>query len=121
VKITILGGGNAGCLTALHYGHHTRKISNIEIELIYDKNIPPEIVGQGTLIECPTLLWEALQIDWCNNPIQATPKTGILYENWGKKQEKIFHPFPFHTTALHYSPEKLQDTILKSNLFAVKE
>ena len=29
--------------------------------------------------------------------------------------------FPFCTTALHYSPEKLQDTILKSNLFTVKE
>lgn len=119
--ITILGRGNAGCLTALHYGHYTKKVSDIKVELIYDKNIPTEIVGQGTLLEFPTLLWEALQLDWCNNPIQATPKTGILYENWGKKNEKIFHPFPFDRTALHYSPEKLQDVILKSNLFEVKE
>ena len=121
MKITILGRGNAGCLTALHYGHHTKKVSDIEVELIYDKNIPTEIVGQGTLLDPPTLLWESLKLDWCNNPIQATPKTGILYENWGKKNEKIFHPFPFDRTALHFSPDKLQDTILKSNLFAVKE
>jgi len=121
MKITILGRGNAGCLIALHYGHYTKKISDIKVELIYDKNIPTEIVGQGSLLTIPFLLWEALGIDWYNNPIQATPKLGILYENWGKKNEKIFHPFPFDRTALHYSPEKLQDTILKSNLFEVKE
>ena len=27
-KITVIGGGNAGCLTALHYGYYTDKIKN---------------------------------------------------------------------------------------------
>ena len=120
-KITILGRGNAGCLTALHYGHYARHQKNISVELLYDSNIPPEKVGQATLLDPPGLLWNALGADWYNNPIQATPKFGILYENWGKKNDKVFHPFPFNTVALHYSPVKLQDTILKSKYFKVQE
>jgi len=122
MKITVLGRGNAGCLTALHYGYHTRNHKNISVELLYDPNIPPEKVGQGTLLGPPTLLWGALGINWYDNPIQATPKFGILYENWGKKNKKSFaSPFPFNSVALHYTPTKLQETILKSKLFSVQE
>ena len=122
MKITILGRGNAGCLTALHYGYRAqRNWPDVEVELIHDNNIPPETVGQGTLLTIPLLLWEALRVDWYHNPIDATPKTGILYENWGKKNEKIFHPFPLDRTGIHFSLEKLQGTILESNLFTVKE
>ena len=42
MKITILGRGNAGCFTALHYGYYTRNLENIFIELIYDPDISPE-------------------------------------------------------------------------------
>jgi hypothetical protein len=119
VKITILGRGNAGCLTALHYGYYTRHRTDISIELIYDPNIPPEKVGQATLLEPPKLLWAALGMNWYDNSISATPKLGILYENWGKKNDKIFHPFPFNSLSLHYHPAKLQDTILKSKYFKV--
>ena len=121
MKITILGRGNAGCLTALHYAYYTQDNPDIHIELIYDKNILPERVGQATILEPPTLLWNALGIDWYNNPIDATPKTGILYENWGKKNEKIFHPFPFFNVSPHYAPEKLQNIILESKKFDVIE
>ena len=121
MKITILGRGNAGCLTALHYSHYARHKKNISVELLYDSNIPPEKVGQATLLEPPKLLWAALGINWYNNPIQATPKFGILYENWGKKNHKFIHPFPLNTVALHYAPTKLQDTILKSKYFKVRE
>jgi hypothetical protein len=121
IKITIIGGGNAGCLTALHFGYHSRDNKNISVELIHDPNTPPEKVGQATLLEPPKLLWRALGIDWYNNPIDATPKLGILYENWGKKQEKVFHPFPLNASALHYTPSKLQKTILKSGHFSVQE
>ena len=121
MKITILGKGNAGCLTALHYGYHTRNHKNISVELLYDPNIPPEKVGQATLLEPPKLLWVALGTNWYDNPIQATPKLGILYENWGKKNDKVFHPFSFDGVGLQYNPAKLQETILKSKLFNVQE
>lgn len=121
IKITVIGAGNAGCLTALSFGYHTRNNKNISIELIYDPDVLPVKVGQGSFPGLPKLLWEALGIDWCNNPINATPKLGILYENWGKKENKIFHPFELQQTALHYTPSKLQETILKSNYFGIQE
>ena len=57
MKIVIVGGGNAGCMTALHFGWYTRTEKNIEVELIYDPKIPPEPVGSATLLEFPQLLW----------------------------------------------------------------
>jgi len=121
MKITILGRGNAGCLTALYYSYYTRNQKDIHIELIHDPDIPPERVGQATVLEPPGLLWKALGINWYDNPIDATPKLGILYENWGKKNHKFFHPFPLNDITLHYTPSKLQDVILKSGYFNVEE
>ena len=121
IKITIVGAGNAGCLTALHFGFYTRNNKNISIELVHDPDVPPVKVGQGTFPGLPKLLWWALGVNWYNNPIDATPKLGILYENWGKKRDKVFHPFGLQQTALHYTPSKLQETILKSNHFSVVE
>ena len=121
MKITILGRGNAGCFTALHYGYYTRNLENIFIELIYDPDISPEKVGQATQVDPPDLLWNALGINWYDNPIDATPKFGILYENWGKKNDKVFHPFPYNLVGLHYDPVKLQEVILKSGYFNVQE
>ena len=121
MKITILGRGNAGCLTALYYSYYTRNKKNIHIELLHDPDISPERVGQATVLELPNLLWKALGINWYDNPIDATPKLGILYENWGKKNDKIFHPFPLDKIALHYDPSKFQEVILKSGYFNVIE
>ena len=122
LKITILGRGNAGCLTALHYGYYTRHRKDIVVELIHNPDINPEKVGQGTLLDPPNLLWKALGLNWYDNPINATPKFGILYEDWGKINKKSFaSPFPFNHVALHYNPSKLQEVILKSGYFSVKE
>ena len=121
MKITVLGRGNAGCLTALYYSYYTRNQKDIHIELIHDPDIPPEKVGQATVLEPPGLLWKALGINWYDNPIDATPKLGILYENWGKKNHKFFHPFPLNDVTIHYTPSRLQDVILNSGYFDVKE
>jgi len=121
MKITVLGKGNAGCLTALYYSYYTRNQKDIHIELIHDPDIPPEKVGQATVLEPPGLLWKALGINWYDNPIDATPKLGILYENWGKKNHKFFHPFPLNDVTIHYTPSRLQDVILESGYFDVKE
>ena len=86
MKITVIGAGNAGCLTALHYGYYTRNRKDISVELIHNPNRPPEKVGQGSLQDLPKLLWESMSVDWYDNPIDATPKFGILYEDWGKKE-----------------------------------
>ena len=92
MKIVIVGAGNAGCFTALHYGFFTRYYTDIEIELIHNPDIPPEPVGQATLFNAPGMLGQTTGFDWYNNHINATPKTGILYEGWGRK-DKWMHPF----------------------------
>ena len=62
MKISIVGAGNAGCFTALHYGYYLRKNKEVEIELIYDPNTPTEFVGQGTQLEATDLMGKALDI-----------------------------------------------------------
>ena len=49
-KITVVGGGNAGCFTALYCAWMDNQ-KDFEVELIYDPEIPPERVGQATILE----------------------------------------------------------------------
>ena len=120
MKITIVGAGNAGCLTALHYAFFTKNRSDVEIELIHNPEISPEKVGQATFPDEPKLLWDALDFTF-RSEIHTTPKTGILYEGWGRKIDKIFHPFPTGNIGIHFCPCELQNNILKSGLFNVVE
>jgi len=83
MKVSIVGGGNAGVLTALYFALCGRKSDN-EVELIYNPEIPPERVGQATLLDPPRMLWSATGFDWYHNQINATFKSGILYEGWGR-------------------------------------
>ena len=48
-KITVVGGGNAGCFTALYCAWMDNK-NDFEVELIYDPEILPERVGQATVL-----------------------------------------------------------------------
>lgn len=121
MKITIVGAGNAGCFTALHYAWYSRHDESIEIELRHDPSVSPEPVGQATSLEAPHLLWGATDFNWYNNKIHATFKSGILYENWGKYNDKLFHPFSADLMAMHYCPNEMQSLILNSKRFTVIE
>ena len=92
------------------------KQKDFEGELIYDPEIPPERVGQATILEASALLWAATGFNWYDNKIHATMKSGILYENWGKT-DKLFHPFPADSMAIHYCPWEMQASILTSGRF----
>ena len=117
-KVSVVGGGNAGVLSALFLSWW---IEEIEVELIYDPEIPPERVGQATLLDPPKLLWGALGFNWYNNHIHATMKSGILYEGWGKLNDKVFHDFAADSMAMHYCPWEMQNAVLKSGYFKVIE
>ena len=86
MKIVVVGAGNGGCFTALEYAYHLLG-SEIEVELVYNPEILPEKVGQATVLDPPHLLAGALRFDWAKNNIHATPKTGVVYEGWGKVNE----------------------------------
>jgi len=120
-KITVVGGGNAGCFTALYCGWYGRRNNDIEVELIYNPDIPPERVGQATTLDPPGLLWSATGFNWYENKIHASFKSGILYEGWGHKNDKFFHSFPGDHMAMHYCPWEMQKTILESGHFKVIE
>lgn len=117
-KVSIVGGGNGGCFTALFLSWFEK---DLEVELIYNPEILPERVGQATTLEPPSMLWGSTRFNWYNNPIHATFKSGILYEGFGKYNEKLFHDFPASNMAMHYCPWELQSFILKSGHFKVTE
>ena len=116
MKISVVGGGNGGCFTALYLAWHRK---DIEVELIYNPEVLPERVGQATLLDPPKLLWSALGFDWYHNPIHATFKSGILYEGWGQVNQEVFHPFPPQSMAMHYCPWEMQAAIMQSGHFNV--
>tara|TARA_B100000427_G_scaffold298177_1_gene279011 strand:- start:860 stop:1963 length:1104 start_codon:yes stop_codon:yes gene_type:complete len=120
MKIVIVGAGNAGCFTALHYAWYTRGFP-VEIELIYDPSTPVEKVGQATFTSPPELLSDTIGFNWYNNQINATFKSGILYEGWGKKKDNHFHSFIPNQMAMHYCPWEMQEAVLKSGWFKVTE
>ena len=62
----------------------------------------PEKVGQGTVPGIMNLLSVVFDVDWADNPFEATIKHGIMYKNWGKKKDKFFHPFGMGYSAAHY-------------------
>ena len=117
-KVSVVGGGNGGCFTALFLSWFEK---DLEVELIYNPEILPERVGQATTLEPPSMLWGSTRFNWYNNPIHATFKSGILYEGFGKYNEKLFHDFPASNMAMHYCPWELQSFILKSGHFKVTE
>ena len=125
IKIAIIGAGNAGCITALHFYKYLSedKIGDsFEISIYHSPNEHPiEKVGQGTTLPILNLIGSTLGLDWYDNKIGATFKSGILYENWGKRNEKIFHPFRMADMSMHFVPKKLSKAVLESGYFNVIE
>ena len=119
-KLAVIGAGNAGCITALHFKRH---LPDLEIDLYHDsKHHPIERVGQGTITNVTRLISDTLGFTWYDNKIGATLKTGILYKNWGTKKDQFFHDFySMCNVAIHFTPKKLSDAVLSSGLFNVKE
>ena len=122
MKVAVVGAGNGGSFTALHWGWYSKFAEkDIEVELIYNPDTQPERVGQATLTDAPHILWAATGFNWYHNNIHATFKSGILYEGWGQKNDNIFHHFPADRMAMHYCPWEMQRSILDSGHFKVTE
>lgn len=126
MKISVLGAGNAGCFSAVYLKWNFLTLfkdfdKDIEIEIIYDPDVPPVAVGQATLVNQPKVLSGLFGCNWYNSQktFHPSPKLGILYENFGTKNRKLFHEFPMDVVAMHFCPHELQDFILDSGLFTV--
>lgn len=121
MKVVIIGRGNAGCISAMHLAYYRNFINTkVEIELMFDSKIPPVPTGQGTTLEFPELLYELFNLSYLNK-FPTTTKTGIMYENFGKKNKNIFHHFPLGRYALHFEPKQFQDFVCKNLNINFKE
>jgi len=120
-KIAIVGAGNAACITAMQY-YLMGKDEIDKITIYYDPSNPIERVGQGSILSISLMINSFFYLDFLdNNIIKSTRKEGIMYENWGQKNKKIFHSFPQSMTALHYVPNLLSQAVLNSGAFEVVE
>ena len=120
-KLSVIGAGSAGLLSAVQAYYTFVNESDWEVELIHDPNVPPEKVGQGTVPGVMILLSSVFDVHWADNPFDVTIKHGIMYKNWGKKKDKFFHPFGMGYSAAHYDVNKFREFILSSNKFKVIE
>ncbi len=108
MKVSILGRGNAGCITAMYLAYFN---PDIELELLYDSNIKPVPTGQGTTLLFPNLLFHLFNYKIDDPNFKCTMKHGIMYEGWGKLNEKIFHDFALTSHSIHFHPAAFQDYV----------
>lgn len=97
-RIAIVGGGNAGWLSANHLGLELARDPDIEITLIESKDIPVIGVGEGTV----PLIRNSLQgfgISEVDLLLQcdATFKTAIKFSNWMSEEKYGADNFYYHT------------------------
>jgi Tryptophan halogenase len=109
-KLTIIGRGTAGCLTAAYFSKNT----DYEIDWIFDPNIKQQAVGEGTNLAIPKQLDEDLDFNVVElQDIFGTPKLGIRKINWGQKNKDFTHTFPGSMHGYHFNAVLLQDYIIQ--------
>ena len=93
-NIIIVGGGTSGWLSAASIVH---KIKNVKVTLI-DKELADSVgVGEATLINFDQFLDEYCGFkkeDWFLK-LETAMKAGILFPEWGKSNNLVWHPFYF--------------------------
>ena len=109
-KLTVVGRGTAGCFSVLHYLYHT----NLEIDWIYDPQIPPVPVGEGTDLRVPRELHRKLGGFFTHDllAIGGTVKYGIQKDGWGGSGSYL-NPFPVTSYGIHMDAGALQDYIIQ--------
>lgn len=114
-KLSIVGRGTVGCLATAQF----LKYTDVDIDWIYNPNVMPSSVGEGTTLLFPLSLKNSLGLNWSDlNALGATPKTGIYKEDWASLGNKFTHAFPCGATGLHFNATAFQDymfDIMKSN------
>ncbi len=97
-RIAIVGGGNAGWLSANHLGLELSRDPEIEITLIESKDIPVIGVGEGTVpfIRNSLQSFGISEVDLLLH-CDATFKTAIKFANWMSTEKYGKDNFYYHT------------------------
>ena len=98
-NIVIVGGGTSGWSTAAYISN---QLPNCKVTIIDQEGGMPIGVGEATILTFKTFMegcgfnyW-----DWLNN-IDATPKAGIVYPGWVRKDNTVWHPFNTSKTVVN--------------------
>ena len=108
-KLTIVGRGTAGCLSVIHFSNNF----SVDIDWVYDPDIPTASVGEGTTTLIPDFLNLNLGFHHGHaKSFNSTIKKGILKNNWSNNPDYA-HVFPMGTVGMHFSASDFQNFILE--------
>ena len=104
-NIVIVGGGTSAWFSAAYLNHNHK----YNITLI-DKEVgTPVGVGEGTLLNFDEFMGDCgITTAEYFNKIDAIYKAGILFPNWGQKNNLVWHPFWLDEI---YANEKVKTTV----------
>ena len=106
-KLTIIGNGTAGSLSAADFSRNT----DWEIEWYFDPNISPQSVGEGSTIPLPFSLYHDLDFQINDlEKIEGTLKRGVRKIDWNGNGDYM-SDFPLNNAGLHFNAVKLQEFI----------
>ena len=114
-KYSVVGKGTAGCMAFLKLLQlRSRSSDPVEIEWYYDSNTKAMAVGEGTTPTFPQLIAgvEGLAMGTDLPKLDARPKHGIEYENWGASD--FVHPFGVGSHGVHFNASKFQQHVFEN-------
>jgi hypothetical protein len=103
-KLTVIGRGTVGVMAVAHFLRWT----DWDIDWIYDPDIQPTSVGEGTNLILPRSLANNIDFDGIGmDAIIATQKMGIWKRGWGNGADFI-HTFSAGSHGMHFSAVEFQ-------------
>lgn len=118
-KIAVVGSNNAACLTALTF--YKRGDRDIDLGIYYEEQELLSPFAETISYQTTATLQHALKFDWYNNQIDATPKFGSLYKDWGVKTKEIFCSSQAGNVHMNYNPKSLFGRIKESKMIQLHE
>jgi len=90
-KIVVLGGGNAGFMTALFI----KKLIDVDMTVVHSQEKGTVGVGEATVPDIRDFIERYLEIDMKDfmSKTKSTIKNGIKFENWNGDGNYFYHPF----------------------------
>jgi tryptophan halogenase len=108
-KLTVIGRGTVGVGAVGFFLRHT----DWDIDWMYDPNIIPTSVGEGTNLSFPRMLGNTVDFDGIGmDRTIATSKLGIWKRGWGSGND-FKHTFPAGQVGMHFSAVELQNYLFE--------
>ena len=118
-KVAVVGSNHAAMLTALTL--YKKGDREIDLDIYYEEDDDQPPFVETVSYETSKEIHHSLQFDWHNNQIEATPKLGTIYRDWGVANREIFCGTPAGTVSMNYRSRSLFDRIKESNIIPMHQ